>query len=62
MGQNVLLLRQIAGDHLHALSHRHDNTCQGLCGIGWRHWWVLHSCETGLLIDTRKDTDDKTLK
>ena len=26
MGHDALLLRQIAGDLLHALAHRHDNT------------------------------------
>ena len=37
-GHNALLLRKIAGDLLHALSNRHDNTCHAfgkpVCGTG----------------------------
>ena len=25
-------------DILNALSHRHDNTCYGLCWTSWQHW------------------------
>ena len=41
MGYNAILLQQIhvARDHLHVLSHRHDNTwtafCEPVSGTGW---------------------------
>ena len=34
---NAPLLRHIARDLLHALSHKHDNTWHGLCWTSWQH-------------------------
>ena len=39
MGYDAILLRHIARDLLHVLSHRHDNTWNGLWWTSHRHWW-----------------------
>ena len=40
-GHDVLLLKQIARDLLHAVSHRHDNTWHGLWCISRWYWWLV---------------------
>ena len=43
MGHNALLLRQIARDLLHAISHRHDTTWHSLSWSSQQHW--LKQCD-----------------